>query len=701
MIATGLESEQIGINWDAEWGPYTERDFLEFLRNSRSRRVRSIQEFAEQEITLPTGPREGLKFDINTQPFAKLLWDEFDNPYWNEYAVTGSTQTGKSLLGFAIPVVHRVCEIQEDAIIAAPTKEILYDKVKRDIIPLIENTRYKDMWPLRGGGSKGGVPDLIELRNGSVLKLMSFEGGDKSKASFTCPNIYITEVDGERASLTSAEAKALEQIVARSRATARDRRFILYECTVTFEDGPIWQLVHHKGSGGRIMLQCPHCKAWSCPCRDNLKGWQEAESEIQAEKNTHWHCPECDKRWSEKQRYTANLNAKLIHKEQTIDKRGRVRGKLPETRTLGFRFAAVNSMFLPAGDIGVDCFYARENPDEIDAEKKLTQFVFCLPFEPPGYDKFHIDREVVEQRRMQYPQGHVPESSQWITIGVDVGKYRCHWVAIAWLIEENLRAGLIIDYGTVELLLMSKGKKLTAKELGFDQVFSPSMADWKKRVDTGWMQTGGELKSFDKLWIDARWQGEEDDPVVYDTIKRWGDPRVLPVMGHGQNNYNRRPYREPRINPRTGAIAQAVVESGGGGHYYHVAFVPELMMNRAHVDSDAWKLIVQNRIVTEKDKPGALMLFESKNPREHATIVKHWESETRERTFEPGKGLVEQWTVVREANHYLDATAYACAAGFAAGFRVQGPASSKQAKANQRSARIVAPGGRAFVASQR
>ena len=176
------------------------------------------------------------------------------------------------------PLFHRLCELEEDAIAAAPTKELLYDKVQRDLKPLIFNSRYKNVWPDSGAGSKGGTPDLLQFKNGAVLKLISFEGGDKSKASFTCPNIYITEVDGEKASLTSSEAKALEQIVARARATSRENRFILYECTTTFEDGPIWQLVHEKGSGAQIMRPCPHCKGWSRPDRENLKGWQEAKN---------------------------------------------------------------------------------------------------------------------------------------------------------------------------------------------------------------------------------------------------------------------------------------------------------------------------------------------------------------------------------------------------------------------------------------
>ena len=131
--------------------------------------------------------------------------------------------------------------------------------------------------------------------------------------------------------------------------------------------------------------------------------------------------------------------------------RGRIRGPLPETRTLGFRFSAVNSMFLPVKDIGVDCWEARENPDEVDAEKKLTQFVFALPYVAPGLDEIKFKPEEVEKRQTTHPKGVVPPSCIGVTIGMDVGKYRCHWVAIAWVIHKAKRFGVIIDYGTIHL----------------------------------------------------------------------------------------------------------------------------------------------------------------------------------------------------------------------------------------------------------
>ena len=56
-------------------------------------------------------------------------------------------------------------------------------------------------------------------------------------------------------------------------------------------------------------------------------------------------------------------------------------------------------------------------------------------------------------------------------------------------------------------------------------------------------------------------------------IREWADDRVLPVMGHGENQYSGTSYREPKINAKTGAVSQAITHMG---HHYHIKFVPEI-----------------------------------------------------------------------------------------------------------------------------
>lgn len=651
-----------------EWLALSTSALADYIKSSKSRLRRPIGQWAEDEIILPTGPRRDLRFRCDTQPWVNLWFREWHNPYWHEYGGTGPSQSGKSLVFYVIPVLYCLFECRMDVVAGTTTREMAYDKWTRDILPVVEKSRYRDLIPKIGSASRGGWNELVTFLNGASLKWMTAGGGDKSRAYFTGQVLAITEANGFDPLATSEESHPIDQLEARLRSEQRSRRIVIKECTETTKNGYIHKLINKKGSAARIILPCPHCKAWVTPERKHLKGWQEATDELAVETGTHFHCPECDKPWTEKQRVVANRKAKLLHKGQRVSKNGRILGKLPPTRTLGFRYSAANNLLLPAGDIGKDEWEARESDDEINAEKKLCQFVWALPFEPPGLDLTKLDRGEVEQRKMHYPKGVVPASTRWISVAVDVGKYKCDWVAIAWLLPERL--GLIFDYGEVKLERFVNNKRLTANELGYYEVFSEQMTAFLYGendaigIFDGFPVSGKEeFRKPNVVWIDSRWQGEDpDDKVLFNCMREWKDDRLLPVVGHGETQYKSGKYRKPRLSRKGPCVFR--------GHEYDIRFEEKHGLNVAHVDSDIWKAIVQQRLSKAPNEAGSLMLYESVNPKEHQQIVKEFDAEHRERVFKPGKGHVEAWIVERERNHKLDCAAYASAAGHFLGFRV-------------------------------
>ena len=50
----------------------------------------------------------------------------------------------------------------------------------------------------------------------------------------------------------------------------------------------------------------------------------------------------------------ANAGGRLLHEGQSIDEQGNVVGDMPQTDTLGFRWSAVNNLFLTGGDVAAD-----------------------------------------------------------------------------------------------------------------------------------------------------------------------------------------------------------------------------------------------------------------------------------------------------------------------------------------------------------
>jgi len=680
-----------------EFGHVTGNVLASFLVNSRSRRRRTITEFAEEEIVLTTGPRKDRRFRVDTQPWNRLWFTEWESGYWYEFCSTGPSQSGKSLICYVIPILYGLFELQIDVIAACTTMEMAHDKWSRDLLPVIENTRYRELVPKIGAGSRGGFNGLTTFLHGNSLKWMSAGGGDKTRAYYTASMLAITECDGFSSLETSDEAHPIDQIEARLRAESRRRRIVLKECTVTYDDGYIWKSIHKRGSASKIVLKCPHCGVWDTPERKDLVGWQQATNEIEIEDHTLFHCPGCGEAWTELERREANRKSKLIHNGQKIYKNGRIVGKRPPTRTLGFRYSAVNNLLLPASDLGVDEWEASRSDDEINAEKKLCQFVWAIPFQMPGLDLTKLDREAVEKRRLQYPKGVVPPSTKWITVGIDVGKYRCDWVAFAWMMPE--RIGLVIDYGEVELKQLVNARKLDANDLGFQRVFHDGMKTFffgnegQLGLFDGWPIAGEEsYKKPDVAWIDCRYQGDDpDDKVIFNCLKSWHEKRILPIMGHGEKQFLGGKYRVPTIKSKLIVFR---------GHYYDIRYEPEIGLHVGHVDVDAWKAIVQTRISKAENEPGSLMLYDSISPTEHQKFVKELDAESRERVFEPGKGIVEQWIVHRERNHKLDASVYGCAGGHFKGFRTNPHNDPKPAK-SPKHRQGLRMGKRPFLVTQR
>jgi hypothetical protein len=149
----------------------------------RTPRLRTLAEFAEQEIILPDGPYAGRRFRLDRHPVARLLFDELDSGRWQRAFVTGPNQDGKSLLGFVIPTMYLLFERRETVILGVPTLDMWRDKWRIDLLPVIKASRYKDLLPSKGGGSREGDSILFEFRNGAHLRFMTGGGDDQSRAA--------------------------------------------------------------------------------------------------------------------------------------------------------------------------------------------------------------------------------------------------------------------------------------------------------------------------------------------------------------------------------------------------------------------------------------------------------------------------------------------------------------------------------------
>ena len=630
--------------------PSTEQELNWFLKRSRASKVRSIREFAESEIIIPDGPFEGRRFRCSRQPYTGLWFDAVDSGNWNRFVATGPTQSGKTLTCFIIPLLYHLFEIGETVICGLPDMDMASDKWREDILPVIEKSRYRNLMPSKGGGSRGGKVEAIQFLNGATLKFMSGGGGDKSRAGFTSRVVVVTETDGmDQPGASSRESDKVTQLEARTRAYGSRKRIYL-ECTVSTQEGRTWQ-EYLNGTHSRIMLPCPHCHEHVLPERDHLQGWKSADSQAVARENGAFHCPACSMAWSESERIESNSDATLLHGNQQIHD-DRVHGDLPKTETLGFRWSAVHNLFLEAGDVAADEWRASRSADEENAEREMRQFVWCLPVLPSRYAETAIQAEEITRRLGVWPRGILPAKTQHVTAAIDLGKYLCHWIVVAW---QPRATGHIVDYGRIEVASVDMGVE-KALSLALREFGEMCCEGWRKaKTDDDPTQLGEPLLP-DIILIDAGYQID----VVYNFCS--DATGFHAAVGRGATQQRQQWYNRPTA---TGSIVKHI------GEGFHVNWIRASHQYLFEINADHWKTWVHQRLTTPIGEPGGMTIFQSP-PHEHLSLAKHLTAERKTEEFVAGKGVVTRWERIRKNNHWLDALYNACAAGHYAGVRLLG-----------------------------
>ena len=643
-----------------------------------------MRQFAEAELVIPNGVYAGRRFRCDRQPYAGLWFDQVDTGSYRRHVATGPTQSGKTLSAFVTPTLYHLFEHNEGVIVGLPHMEMASDKWREDIEPVIAASRYRDLLPRTGGGSRGGTVEAVRLRNGVTLRFMSGGGSDKSRAGYTSRVVVITEADGlDEAGGGSREADKITQLEARTLAYG-DRARIYAECTVSVKEGFTWREIE-AGTASRIATPCPHCKAYVTLEREHLIGHADVDSKPAAEGAAAFACYECGELWTEADRLAANLAAVVVHAGQELTPAGELVGEARLTDTLGFRWSAVNNMFTTAALLGGEEWAAAHAEDEDNAEKKARQFIWSVPFEPPTWDATPLSRKGIATRTAQLPRGVVPDDTEYVSIGVDLGKWLAHWLAIAW--RDDGRAH-VFDYGQFDVATDHYGS--------VEPAILAALRDFRELVAVGWNWKAENNRTADQVFIDSGYQAD----VVYAFIRESDQTLYRPAVGRGAGQQHRQWYNRPK---KSGGVVKHL------GQNYHITRVqadrPRTYVHLVEVNSDYWKTWLHQRLAAPIELPGSLSLYNAL-PREHLKLAKHFTAERETDEFLPHKGMVKKWIRESRSNHWLDAGYNACAAGHLAGFRLPGTAAVEPPPADTTAPDnpkpiTTTPDRRAFIATQR
>jgi len=616
--------------------------------------MRPIAQWVEEEIIIPNGPFAGEPYRHHRHPISKLWFDAIDSGNWSRFAATGPTQNGKTLMCYVLPVMYHLFEIGETVVIGLPSLEIANDKWQADFRPVIEASRYRDLLPIKGEGSKGGqVKRSIEFRNGATLRFMTAGGDDKKRSAFTTRVVAITETDGmDVAGESSREADKIEQIEARTRAFGRTGKRIYLECTVSTPEGRIWR-EYEGGTASKIVRKCPHCGEYVLPEREQLVGWENAKSEEEAASLAVIVCPSCAEPWDEDQRIAAAKTAVLVHQGQQIDKQGVITGDAPETQTLGFRWNPIDNPFVTAADLGAEEWKSKREKDRENAEKKMTQFVWVRPYESPDVELTPLDPETLAKRGSGMKRGIVPVGCLGIAIGIDTGKRELNWDAKA--IGADGESLCVIEYGE---------QVVESDRLGIRKALIEALLKLKAYFDRGWAVEGGGTMGPRQVWIDSGWHEHTDAIYAFCAVANkdlpTGAELYRPSKGYGEGQKIGR-YVSPKQRSRDILFV---------GDEFHISTVkrngkklPGVRL--VHMNSDHWKSKLHQGLMLPDKQPGAICLYDVGDPNEHAEYISQLMAEKQVEKFCPLRGRVITWERMHRNNHKLDAGyASTCAAHF-------------------------------------
>jgi hypothetical protein len=224
-------------------------------RGLRSPRIRTLSEFAEQEIKAPDGPYAGRRIRLDRSPAMRLLFAELDRHWWRRTFITGPNQDGKTLALMVI-LMYLLFERQETVIWGVTDLDMAADKWKVDLLPVIKASRYAELLPSKGAGSREGNSVLIQFGNGAFLRFMMGGGDDQARAGFTSQNLVVTETDGfDEVGSSSREGDKFSQLERRTLAYGEYAR-VIAECTVSIEQGRTWQ-EYQRGTRSRHRAAVP------------------------------------------------------------------------------------------------------------------------------------------------------------------------------------------------------------------------------------------------------------------------------------------------------------------------------------------------------------------------------------------------------------------------------------------------------------
>jgi hypothetical protein len=294
-----------------------------------------------------------------------------------------------------------------------------------------------------------------------------------------------------------------------------------------------------------------------------------------------------------------------------------------------------------------------------NGQKSVSTEVDNDPPEETGPVGMGLTAQLVASRNSGLGRGQLPANATALTVGIDIGKYNCHWTACAWWPGAG---GCIIDYGILEVH-GNEGVRLSdraADQAASEPAIYRALLAWRDEIlNKEYVDATGTKRTVDFVLVDS---GAYKN-AIYEFCRQ--------VRGPFHPSKGLVPYHARKQSSDT------VLASSN----LHAVYFDSEKTWLYELDSDYWKKWVHERFLSptfdENNmlRSGALSLFHSDRTAGHNSFSQHIVAEEFQTQFVQGKGVKSKWEKVNENNHWLDATYLAAAASEVLGVKLVGPSS--------------------------
>jgi hypothetical protein len=279
------------------------------------------------------------------------------------------------------------------------------------------------------------------------------------------------------------------------------------------------------------------------------------------------------------------------------------------------------------------------------------------PPEEAGPQNMGLTAEIVASRMSGLARRQLPANTEYLTAGIDIGKYNCHWVVTAWW---RGAGGVVVDYGIAEVSGndgVRHQDRLADMEASEPAIYR-CLLNWRDYLlNTQYIDAAGQERKINMVLCDS---GTYTN-AVYEFCRQ---VRGIFRPSKGIHKYQRRKQTSEKC------VAAA---------NQHAQYLDSANIWLQELDTDYWKQWVHERFLTptfdENNmlRRGSLSIYQPEGSRRHLSFAQHIVSEELVHQFVEGKGEKQQWVQRNPNNHWLDATYLAAACTEALGLSLITP----------------------------